>query len=128
MLGRVYTTTMLYSLLYRDKLFSDGELMNIDSTSLPDMTCESNHLFIYFRSLTFQYDGIVSDSSPQPPLQIPPLALPKSRLGQDVRLFFEREIFVIYLTTEHVFKRRELRSHITKSHVVLFISYTYTFE
>ena len=46
MLGRVYTSTMLYSLLYRDKLYSDGELMtDIDSTSLPPMTCESNHFF-----------------------------------------------------------------------------------
>ena len=40
MLGRVYTSTMLYSLIYRDKLYSDGELLNIDSTSLPSMTCE----------------------------------------------------------------------------------------
>ena len=48
MLGRVYTSTMLYSLIYRDKLYSDGELMNIDSTSLPPMTCESNHFYFYF--------------------------------------------------------------------------------
>ena len=48
MLGRVYTSTMLYSLLYRDKLYSDGELMNIDSMSLPPMTCESNHFYFYF--------------------------------------------------------------------------------
>ena len=40
MLGRVYTSTMLFSLIYRDKLYSDGELMNIDSTSLPPMTCK----------------------------------------------------------------------------------------
>jgi hypothetical protein len=59
-----------------------------------------NIFYLYiFRFLTFQYDGIVSNySSPQPPLQIPPLALPKGRPGQDVRLFFEREIVVIYLS------------------------------
>ena len=39
MLGRVYTSTMLYSLIYREKLFSDGELMNVDSTFHLSMTC-----------------------------------------------------------------------------------------
>ena len=48
MLGRVYTSTMLFSLLYRDKLFSDGELMVIDSTSLPSMTCEWDHDLLFF--------------------------------------------------------------------------------
>jgi len=64
MLGRVYISTMLYSLIYRDKLYSDGELINMDSTSLPSMTfsCDSS-----------------------PPFQIPPLALPKSGPGDELQ-------------------------------------------
>ena len=86
MLGRVYTSTMLYSLLYRDKLYSDGELMtDIDSTSLPPMTCEPN--YFYFRSLIFQYDGIVSFDSSPPSLQIPPLALSNGKHGQGAYYF-----------------------------------------
>ena len=55
MLGRVYTSTMLYTLIYRDKLYSEGELMIIDSTSLPSMTCKSNYFLFtdLYRSLTF---------------------------------------------------------------------------
>ena len=106
---------MLYSLLYRDKLYSDGELMtDIDSTSLPPMTCESN--YFYFRSLIFQYDEIVSFNSSPPSLQIPPLTLlvPNGRPGQGAFFFLkDKEIIVTYFTTrEHVFKQQELRYHI----------------
>ena len=87
MLGRVYTSTMLYSLLHRDGIYSDGELMSIDTMSLPPMTCEPNIIFIFiFRSLTIQYDGIVSYGS-SPSLQIPPLALSNGKPGQGAFFF-----------------------------------------
>ncbi|KAF8808821.1 hypothetical protein BYT27DRAFT_7188295 [Phlegmacium glaucopus] len=38
MLGRVYTSTMLFSLIYRDKLWYGGEWVDANSTALPSMT------------------------------------------------------------------------------------------
>ena len=114
MLGRVYTTTMLYSLIYRDKLYSDGELMNIDSISLPPMTCESNHLFIYFslphfsmwRNSLLQFISTIFANPPS------------GTNGSWVRpgCVFFREInnncHLSYRCREPVFKPQELRSHI----------------
>ena len=70
MLGRVYTLSMLFSLIYRDKLVSDGELINMDSTLPSSITCEwDRYTFFVTRSL-FQIPVVSnlqkSDQSPHP--------------------------------------------------------------
>ena len=69
MLGRVYTLSMLFPLIYRDKLFSDGELVKMDSTLPSSITypSECGMIIIHFcNSLTFQNNGSVKDRKIQP--------------------------------------------------------------
>ena len=69
MLGRVYTLSMLFPLIYRDKLFSDGELVKMDSTLPSSVTypSECGMIIIHFcNSLIFQNNGSVKDRKIQP--------------------------------------------------------------
>ena len=71
MLGRVYTLSMLFTLIYRDKLFSDGGLMKMDSTfRLPtSITCASewDHYTFLLLAHFFQSNGSTKIRPVNPP-------------------------------------------------------------